>query len=315
MRKIKFILMALLTLITVSWGTATNVFADEIQSALIVSPMYQKVILTPGETKEMSVKISNPNASTNTLEYSVFVGSFNHGTNSDPDQVDTETVTSYNQIMDWITLEKEAGKVAPNETDVVNFTITVPESAPAGGQYATIIFRDDTSKSTSGSNNVNIESTAQMASIIYAEIAGKTINTAEILENNVPSFSFTNEFRATSLVKNTGNVHTDAQYTLQVWPLGSDEEICTNEEDADTNLIMPGMERYYSEVCTLPLAGIFRAKQTVKIFGEISEVEKIIIVCPLWLLAIVIFAIIMAIVYFVAKSKSRGRSSRHAKAE
>lgn len=305
MRKIKFILTALLTLVMVPLGAATNVFADDIQSALIVSPMYQKVILTPGETKEMSVKISNPNASTNTLEYSVFVGSFNHGTDSDPDQVDTETVTAYNQIIDWITLEKTNGEVPPNETDVVDFVINVPESAPAGGQYATIIFRDDTSKSTSGANNVNIESTAQMASIIYAEVAGKTINTAEILENNIPSFSFTNIFETTSLVKNTGNVHTDAQYILQVWPIWSDEEICTNEEDADTNLIMPGMERYYSEICNLPLMGIFRAKQTVKIFGEISEVEKTVIVCPLWLLFIIIFVIVAAALYLVARAKSR----------
>ena len=307
MKKFKIISTILLAF-TATFGLfSANVSAENanIQSALIISPMYQKIILIPGETKQMSIKISNPNASTNILEYSVFIGSFNHGTSEDPDQIDTEMVTAYNQIMDWITLEKTTGEVAPNETDVVDFTITVPESAPAGGQYATIIFRDDTSKNTNGANNVNIESTAQMASIIYAEVAGKTINTAEILENNVPSFSFTNKFETTSLVKNTGNVHTDAEYILQVWPIWSNEEICTNEESADTNLIMPGMERYYSEVCTLPLAGIFKAKQTVRIFGEESIVEKTVIVCPIWLLFLVVFAIVAIILWLVMRSKSR----------
>ena len=307
MKKFKIISTILLAFTATFSLFSANVSAENanIQSALIISPMYQKIILIPGETKQMSIKISNPNASTNVLEYSVFIGSFNHGTSEDPDQIDTEMVTAYNQIMDWITLEKTTGEVAPNETDVIDFTITVPESAPAGGQYATIIFRDDTSKSTNGANNVNIESTAQMASIIYAEVAGKTINTAEILENNVPSFSFTNKFETTSLVKNTGNVHTDAEYILQVWPIWSNEEICTNEESADTNLIMPGMERYYSEVCTLPLAGIFKAKQTVRIFGEESIVEKTVIVCPIWLLFLVVFAIVAIILWLVMRSKSR----------
>ena len=311
MKKIKSLLMTFVAVIAISLVPLANIYAAEptIQSALVISPMYQRIILTPGEARQMSIKVSNPNISERALIYSVSVGSFSQG-NDDSDQVDVETVSSYNQIMDWITLDKTEGTIEPNNTDVVDFTINVPESAPAGGQYATIIFRDDTSKSTNGAGNVNIESTAQMASIIYAEVAGKTVNTAEILENNVPSFLFTNRLETTSLVRNTGNVHTDAEYMLQVWPMGSDEEICTNEENVDTNLIMPGMERYYSETCNLPAVGIFRAKQTVKIFGEVSTVEKTIIVCPIWLLFLIIFAVIALIIYIILRAKNKGKKSR-----
>ena len=311
MKRIQFIIMSLAVLMSGVLFFQTPVHADSIQSALVVSPMYQRIILTPGETTEMSVKVSNPNLSQNTLEYSVSVGSFTHGTTDDPDAIDTESISAYNQIIDWINLAKTSGRVEPNGTDVVNFTIDVPDSAPAGGQYATIIFRDNTSKSTSGANNINFESTAQVASIIYAEVAGSTINTAEILENNLPSFLFSNKLEATSLVKNTGNVHSDAEYTLQVWPLGSSEEICTNEEDVNTNLIMPGMERYYTQTCQLPMVGIFTAKQTVKIFGEESIVEKTIIVCPIWLLFIIIFAIVALIIWLVLRAKGHKKAKAH----
>ena len=109
-------------------------------------------------------------------------------------------------------------------------------------------------------------------------------------------------------MKNTGNVHTDASYTLQVWPLFSDEEICTNEENSDTNLIMPGMERYFVQKCSLPLAGIFRVKQVVKIFDEVSTLEKMIVICPLWLIFIVVLAIVALIVWIVIRIKMRKKA-------
>ena len=107
------------------------------------------------------------------------------------------------------------------------------------------------------------------------------------------------------MVKNNGNTHTDAEYTLQVWPVFSDEEYCTNEENPDKSLVMPETNRYHSQTCVLPVVGIFRAKQVVSIFGETSIVEKNFIVCPIWLLVIVIFAVISIIIWLVAKSKSR----------
>ena len=112
------------------------------------------------------------------------------------------------------------------------------------------------------------------------------------------------------MVKNNGNVHAEAKYTLQVWPLFSDEEICTNEEAPENSLVLPNTQKYYSQECNLPMVGIFRAKQVVKIIGEESIVEKTIIVCPLWLLFVVIFGIVLLIAWIIAKTKKRKDSGR-----
>ena len=285
---------------------------DEASSTVTVSPMTQKVILTPGESYEGSIKVSNPANAKNNLEYSVHIGSFSQ--HSDPDgvddygTVDTDTKTTYNQMMDWIVLGREDGSVAPNGTDVIPFTVNVPIDAPAGGQYATILVRDETDHSGGGEGNVSIQSIAQIASIIYAEVAGETRNEGAILENNVPSFLMNNTLETTSMVRNDGNVHTDAEYILQVWPMIGDEEICTNEEDPAMSLVMPETERYNAQTCQLPTVGIFRAKQVVKIFGETSIVEKTIIVCPIWLLFIIIFVIFALVFYFVAKVRARKKA-------
>ena len=284
---------------------------EEMNTRMTISPPQQKIVLVPGETFEGTIRVSNSGEAKNDLKYSVTIGSFGLGKdengNVDYNDTDTDTITAYNQMMEWITLGKESGVVAPNEIDVVPFTIDVPLDAPAGGQYATIIFQDDT-ENNEGGGNVTIRNVLRFAASIFAEVAGETRDEGIITENNIPSFILNNKLSAGSTVKNNGNVHTDASYVLQVWPLFGDEEICTNEEEPATSLIMPETSRYHVEECNLPVIGIFRAKQTIKIFGETSEMEKMVIVCPLWLLFIIIFAIILLVMRIIMQVKSRKNS-------
>ena len=315
MRKITKKIILLLSVFIVSvylWANKTSVYAEDMSSAMVLSPLNQKVILIPGEDYHGSIRISNPNNASQNLDYSVSVGSFSQKSTSDSiddyGEVDSETITSYNQIMDWISLESNNGSVPPNSTDIITFTINVPEDAPAGGQYATLLVRDETDYLGEGSGNVSIKNITGIASIIYAEVAGKTHERGEIIENNIPSFLLDAPLRATSMVFNDGNVHTDAEYTLQVWPMFSDEEICTNEEEASTSLVMPETKKYHTEECNLPHIGIFRARQIVKIFGEESILEKIIIKCPTWLLFIIIFAIFAVVMWLISRARLRKKS-------
>ena len=296
---------------------------DGLDSVMTISPPKQKIVLTPGEDYEGQITVSSMSSAKNDLVYSVTVGSFSLGKdengNVDYNDTDVDTVTSYNQMMDWIELKKDKGTVAKGESSVIPFVIHVPENAPAGGQYATIIVQDDTMPEDSAEGSISIISKIRFASSIFAEVTGDTDEKGTIQENNIPGFLLNNQLTASSLVKNEGNIHTDAEYTFQVWPLFGDEEICTNEEKEEgskvegskTSLIMPGTERYHTQTCYLPSVGIYRAVQTVKIFGETSVVEKTVIACPLWLLFVILF-IIFAIIFAIVKKvhgKKRSKDS------
>lgn len=282
-------------------------FAEDNASTIEVSPMIEQMILRPGETYHSSVDVRNPYMSKTDLSYSVEVGSYSVVVDEDGNYggTDTASVSSYNQIMNWIVLDETSGTLAPNEKDTITFTIKVPENAPAGGQYASIIFNNTTDDGARAEGNIAIKSKVSIAHVILAEVAGESRETGEIIENNIPGFRLDGSLEATSIVKNSGNVHARAQYILQVWPLFSDEELCTNEEEPGDSLILPETEKYHAETCQLPPVGIFRAKQTVKIFGETSIVEKTVIVCPIWLLFIIIFAIFALVFYFVAKARKK----------
>ena len=316
-QKIKYLVMVgVLAISSLMGPVAGSVWAGSESNSMTVSPPYQKMILTPGESYSNSLSVFNSANSTRDLKYVVEVGSFsqNRGENEDAkddyESINHINVSSYNQIMDWIELDNKGGTLAPGESETIGYTINVPADAPGGGQYATILVIDKTTSGLSGEGNISIDQAFQFASIIYAEVAGDTQMKGEVLSNEMPSFLLNGAFEATSMVKNNGNVHTDAEYTLQVWPLFSDEEICTNAEEPETSLILPETERYHAQSCELPSVGIFKAKQTVKIFGEESTVEKMVVVCPIWLLFIILFVIAAIIIWLVMRVQ-RSKHSEH----
>lgn len=316
MKKIKYLLSFLAFCFGLGLSlSVSDVMAEDVITSLTVTPQHQSIMLTPGETYHGSIKVSSQSASTRATGYEVSVGPFSDakGENSldDYGEINYIDKSSYNMIVDWIEIENPTGSVEPNESVTVPFTIKVPKDVPAGGQYASIIVKDSTPP-VQQDDGVAVNSVMQILSILYTEVAGETRDEGEIITNSMPSFLLNGPLTMESMVHNKGNVHTLAEYTMQVWPLFSSEEICTNEEKPDTSLVMPETERYHTQTCDLPSVGIFRAKQVVKIFGENSVVERMIIICPLWLLFLIVFALIAFVIWMIMKirgSKKRRKSS------
>jgi len=312
----KLIIVVLMVVLGGLFFGLTGVSAEENEAmpTMTISPPNQRIVLVPGEEFNGSIEVSNSANSPSDLKYSVTVAPYgfvkDENGKTDYEDLDVDTVTSYNQMKDWSKLGKDEGTVKPNEVDVVPFVIEVPEDAPAGGQYAAIIVQNDTNSDKESEGDLSIQETVRFASSIFAEVAGETRMKGAILENNIPAFNLSSPLKASSTVRNDGNVHTNAKYTLQVWPLFSDEEVCTNEENATESLIMPETERVHIEECNLPAIGIFRAKQTVEIFGEKSEMEKTILMCPLWLLFLIVFVIVALVIWIVTKVKGKNSARK-----
>ena len=305
---IKTLLVAMLVSVMSLFGLSGRAMAAG--RAIALSPMSQSIVLIPGETYYGGITVANPATSTEDLHYLVTEMPF-YPVNENGEYVnaDYSTRTNMNMIVDWIKVDNPTGTLSPNEERTVSFSISVPYDAPAGGQYMALLVRENPD-AVEIEDSMAVTEIMQMAHVIYAEVAGETNESAEIVDNYIPSFLFSNTLEASSTVKNNGNVHTYAKYTLQVWPMGSDEEICTNEEEAGSAFVMPNTEIYHLEKCDLPMFGFFNAKQTVAIFGEESVVEKMIIVCPLWLLFVVVVVVISAIVWLFSLNKKRKGSRR-----
>ena len=288
--------LGIISAFLINIGLPVKTFAD---FALTVSPMTQRISLTPGETYYGTFLVSNPSTSTSTLNYTLEIEPFTIDAENHAEYKDNG---NYTLMKDWIALKKTEGTLEPNEKNEVEFSITVPKTAPAGGQYASIIVRSATG--TDPGSGVNIQASYGSAHLIYAEVAGETVRNGTINYSNLSSFLFSGQITGGAEVTNNGNVHANAIHTLQVFPLFSDEEYYTNAEEPQENLIMPGGTRYTSvKWDNTPAIGIFRVVYTVEFEGVKDSLSKLVIICPVWLLFIIAVVIFLLVFKFIFRKK------------
>ena len=270
------------------------------QNTFTISPMSQFVSLTPGQTYSGSIKVVNPSGSTTDLEFSARVTPYS--VIGQEYQADLATVSNFSQIVDWVQLDTPTGTITPNSTAEIPFTITVPADAPAGGQYATIVV------SQSSAVDNSISSIVGMASIIYADVAGETTHSGEVLDTSMPGFSFVTPVSIATTITNTGNVHETASVKLSVVNNVTGERIFPKSDQPDTfsEVIMPSSTRLLvRQLEGLPALGAVQVTQTVTYDGTESTFSGTLVLCPLWFIAIVAFTIFSIIFMLVFRARSR----------
>ena len=299
-----FLFATLMMILGVLFINTDQCFAGQ---RLTYSPIRQYKVLVPGTTDNVTLTISNPASSKEATEYEIEVRPFR----IDNNEFFFEEKGSYSQIVNWIELPEEtSGSLEPNEHKELNFKITVPDNAPAGGQYFVIVMKTGKDYST------GIEQVIELTHPVYAEVAGETIHGGEILSMEAPGFLFGGNLTAGATIRNDGNVHGNAKHILRILPLIGEDEIYTNEDMPEENTVMPESTRYTNVTWEqTPSIGVFRLFYTVEFEGVTSELSKIVIVCPVWLLLIICSIIVILIVRIVTDKKSGRRSSRHAEEE
>lgn len=258
--------------------------------------------LQPGETRTGSFTVKN----TGKQDFNYTIGFAPYSVEGEDYKPNYTDSTKYTDIANWISVDKSKGFLASGTETELNYTIEVPADAHGGAQSAIITITMD-NKDTG--DTTAVETVRQLGYRILGNVDGKITKTGQIIDNNVPGFVSTTPLTVSSVVENTGNVYTHAKYSVQVFPLFSDEEVFTNEEEPEESLILPETKRYNSiawEDC--PSLGIFRVKQTVTIFDETSTVEKLVIVCPFWLLFVLILLVFLIIFWII--SRIRGRKNK-----
>ena len=307
------IIMFILPLLSVLYASA------EKGVIFTVSPMDEKIVLNPGDEYSSSLEIFIPDKYENDIKYNVEIAPYFVDENYNNDF--NNTYGTNNELVKWISFDTpEKGRLSPGQKATIVYTINVPEDAAGGGQYASVLVSadswQDTEESIDNGDNSDVVGAAlreekKIAHTIYAEITGDITRQGEIVETNVSGFLLSGNIFGSSMIKNTGNVHGDAKYTLQVFPLFSDEEIYTNEEQPQDRTILPDRTLYNETAwANTPAMGIFNVIYTVEFEGVTTQVSKMVIKCPVWLLFIIIFGIITLIIWFFLIAKKRRGTKR-----
>lgn len=214
--------------------------------------------------------------------------------------------SDYTQLTEWVTFSSESNTVQPGSSVEVKYTVKVPKDAPAGNQNAAIAITMDAEP---GSGVTTLQ---RVAFIMFSNVEGTTIKKGSVTSNKVPGFVFSAPLKATSIVRNDGNVYLPATYLLEVRNFfnGSLEYSNSTYQDGKEVVpnfaIFPNTNRYTETIWdNAPSIGIFKVKSVVKILDDISTVEKTVIICPLWLIVVIVLALGLAIFWIVSRIVKR----------
>lgn len=290
-------------------GTILSVFFS-ITTRLSVSavPQPNQIQISPSKSdtfeldqndiKSGSFMVSN--IGTNAFTFKIEITPFNFV--DEQYNANYEHITSYNKLTEWVTYTVDKTTLEPGESTMINYTITVPEDVPGGGQYAAI------TTSVTGSGEGNITVVGRVAHVIYARVNGETRLEGSVLENNIPGFFLGSPVSASSLVENTGNIDFEAEYNFEVMEAFNDEEVYSNTDQGVTYRILPETKRFINFSWDgSPQLGLFRVRQTVTVNDKVSVNEKLVFLCPVWLLFLIIFGVIFMIIWLFVRSRARRR--------
>lgn len=289
---------------------ALPVFAEDKKPdyRLQISPTQDNVgKIDPGETRKGSFNVQN--TGNKAYEYTVSVAPFSFK-NENYEQ-DFDTSSKYTVLTDWVTFNSEKGSVEPGEQSEVKYTIRVPSDAPGGLQSAAIMV---TMTNSDEMKESGVQTVSRAAYPIYMNVGGDTEERGAVIENKIPSLIFNPPLVTSSVVENAGNIYAVATYDVKVYNVIGGKEVYSNSKEdnngdlkPDTRVIFPETERYNEvEWTNAPKIGLFRVKQTVTIFDEVSEKEKIVFICPIWLILIFV-AVIAIIVYKIVSGIMKRR--------
>lgn len=272
--------------------------------SMTITPMRASVLLNAGERYEGSFTVMNPADGGEDLYYHIEAKPFYVDEHYNP-VFEREENNDMQFLVDWIRVTSgEKGKLAPGESAKIEYEINVPDDAPAGGQYAVLSAVTDIRQNNE--DGVNIGEGMAINHLILAEIAGETVVSGEISDIDVQGFMFNGMVNAHSLVKNTGNVHGLATYRMKVYSLFSDEPLYTNDGEIDDHYVLPNRtlfnETYWKDT---PIVGVFRVVYMVEFQSETAEMSKIVIICPIWLIVLIVAGLTIIVLRVVSLVRIR----------
>lgn len=261
----------------------------------LLTPSNITIELEPGEVYTDYFEVYN----TGTKEINVRAYALSHKViGEDYKTVDYDAADSYSLIRNWITFSQPQYHIEPDDYVRVYYTVTVPEDVAGIGQYASlmseIIEEDGSTISTINRVGINLNA------IVHGETHEDGYG--EIKENSINVFSLTPPISTTSLVKNNGNVQGYEHIIMEVYPLFSEDPAYIYDNDEQKQIVYPETERFITTTWnSAPKLGIFKVIQKIEFMGETSKIEKIVVICPIWL----IFTIVVIILILIARARAR----------
>lgn len=269
------------------------------EESITLSPAVSRPELKAGDSATGKLQVINNG--TTSYTFVLYARPFSvQGEQYDPNYTEVNERTEAYQ---WVTFEKTKFDLKAGERVEVNYDVTVPERAKAGGHYA-VLFAE-TQPTDDGSS---VARKKRVGSLLYMTVDGDIIREGS-LESWDTTFLQTKEpVLSTVRIKNSGNVHFQADLKAQYTNIFGKKQFELNQE----MLVMPGTTRRAPVAWeSAPYFGIFKASGTVTYLDKTEVLEaKWIILLPKSLISIILATLsaLIVLTLYNKKRRTKGKS-------
>lgn len=237
--------------------------ADGGGNGIKVSPVRSEVTITPGDSKVISVYVTNVTDAA--AEFRAITNDFvPQGEEGQPALVLNDNEYAPSHSLKRYMLDLPNVTLGSNETKEVKVTISIPRDAAGGGYYGAVRF----APAAVGSNDKNVSLSASVGSIILVKVPGEIKNDLTMESFDVRKgakgvggsafFTSNKDLYVTSRFKNKGNVHEQPFGKVQ---LKQGDKVLYSTEINDTdpkgNVLPDSIRRFDTKLDRVPSFGKF----------------------------------------------------------
>jgi hypothetical protein len=226
-----------------------------------------------------------------------------NGEGYDPNYTEVNERTEAYQ---WIQFKKTEFRLAAGQRVEADYTIQVPQSAASGGHYAVIF-----AETQPPQGNDNVARKKRVGSLVYMTVRGTINQEGSLLSWNTNLWQKKAPLVSQVRVRNTGNVHFQADLTANYSNLFGKKQFTLNQQ----MLVLPGTTRRIPVQWDKPPAfGVFKVGGSISFLGKTEKLDsKYVVLLPVKYLLILLAVLILAVVAYLTykkRSKRRIRSGR-----
>lgn len=290
--------------------------------ALTITPPLVRNNVSPGQTWQSAIKVVNNNAK----EITVFAraADFKGGTEDGTVQfIPVEELEGVKEhlLSEWLVLPSEGIKIAPFQSENIEFIIDVPESAEPGGHYAAILI--GTAPPADELSGATIKVASLLGSLIMLNVGGEVVEQGQIREFSTDKSMYGKaKVDFTVRFHNQGNVHIQPQGEIRIYDMrGNQKGIISINRQTDFGNVLPGDIRRWkyaweNEIGILDM-GRYRADLILGYGSETRETVNqslyfwIILFKPLIIILSLIIFFVGGIIIFVRRSVKQAIKDVH----
>ncbi len=204
-------------------------------TSLRISPPNFEIEAEPGQVVAQVIRVSNRGDSP--LPITMQIAGFQPTGQQGQVALSEEKEAEFG-VVTWTTVTPKEFTLASGDEQEVTFLIVVPDSAPPGGQYMSILASLGGGDATQG-----VTVGQRIGSLILLRVAGEVVEKVELTSLDAPALASKGPINFDVLVSNIGNVHVSPAGVITIKDtFGNEIEKLTLEQ----RNVLPGSERAFS---------------------------------------------------------------------